>query len=242
MTRPLLILSFLLASFAVNVEPASAQAMTKCSPQQPADVRVIVTTAPVKTDNSKSVAQLQNFKIDTVNPYGETALTEVGGLMSGGLQMKTDIEVAWETDQRTACFWYKKVDIIMHIDPTIYIASAHRPGTCRYAAILEHEKKHIMADRNVARDWRPKVEAYIQKQIDKVGIIGPYPVSRAKATREHMTGFISKAMEAATKPINEDRMRRQQAIDNLAEYERVNNLCDNAAAKINAAKKELGMD
>lgn len=201
--------------------PIGAQCETKPNP----DVRVIVTTNPVRTDSSKSVAQLQQFKIDTINPYGENALTEVGGLMSGGLQMKSEIEVAWETDNRTACFWYKKVDVIMHIDPTIYIASAYPPGTCRYRAILEHENKHVMADRAVARDWRPKVEEYIQRQVNKIGTIGPYPAAQIQQTRAKMTTFMGKAMETVSAPVNEDRMRRQQAIDNRAEYDRVNALC-----------------
>lgn len=201
----------------------------------------MVTTNPVKTDNGKSVSELKNFKIDTINPYGESALTEVGGLMSGGLQLKTDVEISWETNQRTACFWYKKVDVYMHIDPTIYIASAYPPGSCRYAAILEHEKKHVLADRMVARDWRPKVEVYIQRQVDKVGTIGPYPATNVQETRQNMTNFIAKAMEAVSKPVNEDRMRRQQAIDNRAEYDRVNALCAQMQQKINAAKQDLGL-
>ncbi len=240
MSFPLLrVVSVLLAVFALPVEGALAQ--PACPARPPADVRVIVTTNPVKTDNSKSVAQLQNFKIDTVNPYGENALTEVGGLMSGGLQLKTDVEISWETDNRTACFWYKKVDVIMHIDPTIFIASAYPPGTCRYAAILEHENKHVMTDRIVAKYWRPKVEDYVQRQVNKIGVIGPYPASNVQQTRAHMTDFMAKAMEAVSKPVNEDRMRRQQAIDNRGEYDRVNNLCRNINNKINAAKQDMGL-
>lgn len=244
MLRPLKFISLIvLAVFVFAVEGAKAQSYTpmKCSKARLADVNVMVTTNPVQVDNTKSVRELQNFKIDTVNPYGADALTEVGGLMSGGLQMKTNVEVSWETDKRTACFWYKTVNVTMHIDPTIYIASQWKPGSCKYAAILDHEKKHVLVDRQVATEWRPQVEAYLQKQVNRIGVIGPYPAAKAAATRESMTELIAKAMDAVSKPVNEDRMRRQQAIDNRNEYDRVSAVCRNANTKINAAKADLGL-
>lgn len=188
-------------------------------------VKITVTTTPVKYDNSKTESQLKGFKIDTVNPYGTQVETEVGGLMSGGLQMKSNIQIAWETDKRSACFWYHTIEVIMHIDPTIYIAKEFSPGSCMYNAVLAHEMKHIETDREVAKYWRPRLQRYLQQQIDRVGVYGPVPAARQVEVRAKMTQLMKTSMEQASQPIDTDRRARQQAIDNRAEYERVNALC-----------------
>ncbi len=217
-------LCLVLTCFAGRVETASA-ALTKCTPQPTARVKVILTTTPLRADNSKSEKELAQFHIDTINPYGPKADTEVGGLMSGGLQLKSDVELAWETDRVNACFWYKTVNVIMNIDPMIYIASRHKPGTCMYNAVMQHELKHVRADRDVAMYWRPKLQAYLQAQVDRVGVLGPYPMAQQVAARAKMTEYIKAAMEQSGRPVNEDRQQRQQAIDNRDEYERVNKMC-----------------
>lgn len=186
----------------------------------------MVTTNPIRYDNSKTEAELKQMKIDTINPYGTQVETEVGGLMSGGLQLKSNVELAWETDRKNACFWYKKVEVVLHIDPTIMVARHYKPGTCKFNAIIQHEMKHIATDQNVAKDWRPRLQSYLQGQIDRVAVIGPYPMAQQVAARAKLTDFIRTAMESASGPMNKDRMGRQQAIDTREEYDRVAALCD----------------
>lgn len=188
-------------------------------------MKVIVTTNPIRYDNSKSESELKLMKIDTINPYDTSVETEVGGLMSGGLQLKSNVELAWETDRRLACFWYKKIEVILHIDPTVMVAREHRPGSCRFSAVMWHEMKHIEADRDVAKDWRPRLQHYLQNQIDRVGVLGPYPLAQQVAARAKLTDYVRTALEAAGEPMNRDRMARQQAIDTKEEYDRVNALC-----------------
>ncbi len=217
-------MSLVLAIFASDVERADAQTL-KCKTQPSQNIRVIVTTNPIKKDNSKSELQLQSFKIDTINPYGTDSITEIGGLMSGGLQFKSAMNIAWETDGRTSCFWFDNIEMTLHIDPTIYIANKHRPNTCRYNAILQHEYKHVKADQDVAVFWRPKIEAYLKQRVVSLGKVGPYSNARQAEVRRTMTEYIAKAMKDASEKVNEDRFKRQQTIDNKAEYDLVNAKC-----------------
>jgi hypothetical protein len=216
-------LTLLVAGFAFSVE--RAEAAFRCAAQPATNIRVILTTNPIKYDNSQSERQLKGHHIDTVNPYGTQAETEVGGLMSGGVQLKSNIQLAWETDRISSCYWYKTIDVVMNIDPTVYIAREHRPGSCRYNAVLEHEMKHVLTDRIVAKQWRPRIQAYLQQQTARLGVIGPYPANQQAAVRTKMTAFMQKALEIASAPMHEDRKLRQQAIDTRDEYERVNRLC-----------------
>ena len=221
---PVLYVFIVLATFGLNVESAYAQTLT-CKNQPLQNIKVIVTTNPIKKDNSKSEAQLQRFKIDTINPYGDEAVTEIGGLMSGGLQFKSAMNIAWETDGRQSCYWFDNIEMTLHIDPTIYIANKHRPGSCRYDAILQHEYKHVKADQDVAIYWRPRVEAYLKNKVASLGAVGPYPNAQQNEVRAQMTKFVAEAMKQASEKVNADRFKRQQAIDNRAEYDRVNALC-----------------
>ncbi len=217
-------MTFVLVSFFADVERAQAQTI-KCKANPAQSIKVIVTTSPVKKDSSKSEQQLQNFKIDTINPYGEESVTEIGGLMSGGLQFKSAMNIAWETDGRSSCYWFDNIKMTLHIDPTIYIANKHPQGSCRYRAILEHEYKHVKADQDVAVYWRPRLEAYLKQKVAQMGTVGPYSNARQNEVRREMTEFISTAMKQASDKVNQDRIKRQQAIDNRDEYDRVNAKC-----------------
>jgi hypothetical protein len=114
-----------------------------CKPDKAPRVTVKASTDQVSYNFSKSEKDLNKFHVDTVNPYGGNVITDVGGLMAGGIETRQSMRFSTLTHQGLGqtCYWYDTVDVLVHIQPTIYIASEFPKGTCKHNAIMGHEQK-----------------------------------------------------------------------------------------------------
>lgn len=207
--------------------PAAAKAVTNCPPQPAGKVNIIWSSDAVKYDFSKSQAQMDRMETDTENPYDRKVKTHVGGLMSGGISLKSQIQVATMTypQSRVTCQWIDSVDVTIAIDPTIYIAAEHPKGSCKHNAILDHEMKHVFVDREVVKRYAPAIKKHLEQAVIKVGIVGPKPQQRATEFQKKITDYMDGQLKTVTNRMYEERRNRQQQVDTLEEYERVSNLC-----------------
>lgn len=205
------------------------QAPATCPSKEAGKVNIIWSSDAVKYDFSHSQAQLDSKEIDTENPYDRSVKTHVGGLMSGGIGVKSSIEVATMTYPRSkvTCQWIDKIDVTIAIDPTIYIARENPKGSCKYRAILEHEMKHVYVDREIVKEYAPIIKDYLNQAILKVGIVGPKPERRSKEFHKKIVDYIDARLKDVTDRLYADRRQRQQAVDSLEEYQRVSRICGN---------------
>lgn len=201
---------------------------TPCTLRKSPTISVLPTKSNIRYDFTKSKAELNNFDIDTISPYGPGAHTDVGGLMEGEIQVSQKISFMFEEYRNSgqACVHYDKIDVKIHIDPTIYVASDFPPGSCEHNAVLGHERKHIKMDRLIVNKYAKRIGREIYRQISRAGFsYGPVNSSSVKSLQKQMQDNVSNIVKAETDRMNEERRRRQQGIDNLAEYERVRNAC-----------------
>jgi len=199
-----------------------------CPAQKSARVDVRWRSEPIKYDNSATTALLNTHHIDSENPYGVHVATDVGGLMTGKMEYKSSIQVSslrYPSMQMT-CLWIDKVVIDIVIDPTIQIAAEHAPGTCEYTAILEHENKHVAIDRKVVQDYMDTIRGAASEAIQKVGVVGPKADSTIDDYKNKINQFVSSAVKAKADAMYAERSKRQKALDNKAEYDRVSAKCN----------------
>lgn len=198
-----------------------------CPAKEAGKVNIIWSSDAVKYDFSHSQAQLDRMEIDTENPYDRSVKTHVGGLMSGGINVRSSIQVATLTypRSRVVCQWIDKIDVTVAIDPTIYIAREHEKGSCKHRTILDHEMKHVYVDREIVKQYAPVIKDYLEQSILKVGIVGPKPERRAKEFHKKIVDYMDARLEDVTDRLYADRRDRQQAVDSLEEYKRVSELC-----------------
>ena len=203
-------------------------AAIECVRQPMPPVRVSPSKSAIRYDNSKSQRDLDRMEIDTVNPYGHGRETHVGGLMSGEIRVEHQVGFVQERYEALgkACLYYDRVNVTMVINPTIYIASENKPGTCRYNAILEHEKKHVEADRIVVNKYAKRIGEAVSFALNKYGAtFGPFDVASIPAVQGKLQTYIDGIVKKEVESMNKERMTMQQAIDSLEEYERVRKLC-----------------
>jgi hypothetical protein len=222
----MILTSFLLGPVAA-LTLASAQSVTCTVPKLPRiDVRP--TSDNLEYNFTESTGQLSKKPLDTVNPYGPNVKTAVGGLTSGKMQMIQKVVFNTETypSQGISCVWYDTITVRIHIDPTIYIASEFPKGSCRHAAVMQHEMKHVKVDRMIVNDYSKRIGNALLAMIRREGQgLGPIRASDAKQAQNVLQHRIRTVVDAHSRQLEADRRYRQQQIDTLQEYERVSKLC-----------------
>lgn len=220
----------LAALIAILSGAGPAQAAEKhawCKPSGVPKIEVKTLTDDINWDYSKSEKDLNKFKIDTINPYGQNVITDVGGLMQGGIMMQEQMRYSTLTRSSVGqiCYWYDQVVVTLHIKPTIYIASEFPRGTCKHNAIREHELKHVTVDREIVNKYAALLGAAVQEIVNRKPIYGPYHVAQSKDVENFLNQQLAVALKRYSSAMDEERKKRQQVVDSLAEYERVNKLC-----------------
>lgn len=220
-------LEFLVASHLALTPVSTQNAPITCPVQKSARVDVRWRSEPIKYDHSLGFDDLGHKSIDSKNPYGTHVSTDVGGLMSGKIKYQSGIEVSSirYPSSRVTCLWIDKVVIDIVIDPIIQIAREHPQGSCEYIAILEHENKHVAADRAVVTDHLENFRKQAGGAVQKVGVVGPKPDSQAETYKTKMTDYIDAAIKNAADAMYAERIQRQQKIDTKDEYDRVQAQC-----------------
>ena len=188
----------------------------------------------IKTDTDKinwvfniPQRQLNNFDVDTINPYGNSIHTDVGGLMKGGINMVQTMRFNTVTHNglKQSCLFYDSVKVQLKIEPSIYIAKEYAVGSCKHNAIKEHELKHINTDRMIVNKYAQLIGRAIKAEIDKRSLYGPVSIAQEDSIKELMRSRMENILRKINAQMEDERRQRQQAIDNINEYERVNNLC-----------------
>lgn len=198
-----------------------------CTARQAPQINIKTSTDNISYDFSKSEKQLNTFHIDSVNPYGDNVITDVGGLMEGGISLSQSMEYGTLTNTGTQqiCYWYTKVDVTLHIQPTIYVASEFPKGSCKHNAILEHEHQHVIIDREIVNKYAALIGTSLQTELARQKIYGPIPLNQKTWLEQSLKDRMQSLLSAYGNQMNAERKQRQQAFDNINEYQRVNKMC-----------------
>lgn len=199
-----------------------------CQLKKSPEIHVTASDTSLKIDNSKTRAQLDQFEIDTISPYGKSVQSHVGGLMSGEIKTTSNLSLMSETFPaiNTACLMIHKINVKINIDPTIYIAREYKPSGCMYKAIMEHEKKHVQVDRMIINKYTALIVKALDTYFKGIGYKnGPMPVQSLELGQQQLVDANNKIVTGYAEKMNAERKNLQQQVDSLEEYDRVTALC-----------------
>ncbi len=205
-----------------------ASADIKCTLKKTPEISIVASDTQVNYDHTKSQSQLDNFETHTVSPYAKNVQTHVGGLMSGEVSISQNLRMMQETfpSFNAGCLFVDKISVSIHVAPTVYIAREYPKQGCMYAAIMEHEKKHIAVDREIVNKYTRIVGEAIDKVLKEIGYAhGPYPAQNLPAEQQKIHSVLQILLKQYSDAMSAERQKRQQAVDTLQEYERVQALC-----------------
>lgn len=212
----------------LHLAATDVKSQVKCQPKAAPKVKVLPTKSKVKYDFTKTQNDLERFDIDTVSPYDSRHKTHVGGLMSGNIQLTQQIEFMQEVYDHVGygCVYIKKIDVKIHVDPTIYVASEHKPGSCMRNEILTHERKHVREDQLIVNKYSKLVGDDLKASLEVGGYsFGPYKKSELLNVQKKLQDKLGALVIARHDKMNSERRERQQAIDSIEEYDEISSHC-----------------
>ncbi len=184
----------------------------------------------------------------TETPYDKDAVVHTEGLRLGRIGLKGEYQFETQTYTKLGkiCMTVSKVNIRVELDPTIYIAKEFKRGSCHYNAVLEHEKKHVALDRKIVNKYLNVMVKAVNNTLKHVGYVhGPYNVEQLPALQKQIGGILDSVIEQFYTNMNRENDALQvSTVDTLAEYERVDAVCDDAekergrAAAFQAVRKK----
>jgi hypothetical protein len=208
---------------------ASAGQSQLCQMPKPTEINVIPRSAPVKYELNRTMADIQSEHIDTVNPYSHDTQSHTAGFMKGSIGMSHEVQLDTKFLPRynAYCIWFETVDLKIEIDPTLFIAKEKAQDPCEYRVIKEHELKHVTVDRQIVNKYSATMGRKIYDGLKTRGfMVGPVRAENAQKTITRMQKIIGQLISLEKQKMNIERQERQQAVDSLEEYERVNAACD----------------
>lgn len=210
-----------------------AAAADWCAPPKAPRISIHPTTDNISYDFSLSEKELNQFDVSTVNPYGGNVITDVGGLMKGGIQTQQESTFGNMTNYGTQeiCYWHDSINVTIHIHPIVYVAREFPEGSCMHNAILAHEHQHVVIDREIVNKYANLIGQSLQQEVAHYPIYGPAPLSQKETVYAQMKDRVQSIITTYTQQMSAERQQRQQALDNISEYERVNHLCPNERKK-----------
>ena len=195
-------------------------------------INVTPVTKEIEYDFTKSSDELGMMHNDTVNPYAAGADTTTGGLRHDAPQVSMAVKIGYKQHSTgPVCFWYDSVAIDIQLQPKIYIASDQAEDKKCRDAIIEHEKKHVVVDRQVINKYAQDIGKAVQEAINIAGGIGPYNPDRIEDTQAMMTEHVKIALESRQLALAQEMRQRQSEVDSYEEYERVSAICQLSQVK-----------
>ncbi len=199
-----------------------------CQMEQPTNIDIRPSTEKVEFVTHLSLADLQQQETDTLNPYGSGTQSVTQGFAQGRISMKAEIKLDLKPlpKYRAACIWYDTISVKFSIDPAVYIAKEVYKDRCMKKAVMDHEMKHVMADRKLVNRYSQIMGQKIMTGLKARGFMaGPVKAEAAQATADQMRRTAEQIIETEFQRMQLDRTDMQRAIDSLEEYERVSALC-----------------
>ena len=221
---------FLLFLLAVTLHAAPARAADSlCGhPARPA-IDVTVISAPVAFDTKRTKEELALLEINTASPWPQAYHTIVGGVMQGKISADHKISFNRASDKAdgTGCVWFNKIEVTLRIDPKIYIAGELRNNSCWFRAVFAHEVRHAEEDLALMGKFGTQINGGLHLAFNTPADYssGNVPLVVIDALQKRMEGDVTQILNVMLEMMMRERAQRQQAIDSLNEYVRINSQC-----------------
>ena len=197
---------------------AKAQPLCLSQPQRGFSIDVELVLPEPRIDRSLSSAELSQR-------IGKTGRFTVHGLHSHGLELRYGLRHAARPAGQGHCFWIERLEVeIVYSQPTIFIASGHRPGGCNDQAIRQHEAEHERVARRTFQYTRPG----FGDALARAGFPQPSaplwtedPEAEAKAQLERIGEVLAPEVERLQNLMTE----RQTLVDSPTNYSFIRKRC-----------------
>lgn len=202
------------------------------------NVSVYAVTAATKIDDSLPMNVLETFELDTDTAKSATNMThaKTGGVMRGTIGIEYSIEMDWQPAETggLSCLHFSEVNIILTLEPTIFIARDFARGGCVYNAVRDHEMEHVAIDRTAIEAYAAQIDRAFDFVFEVDGNRQSPPIADNEVTvmRSRMQQAVINQTEQILRDMYADRMARQNALDSPQTYAELMRQCPDAVAEM----------
>jgi hypothetical protein len=210
----------------------------ECPDRNPTKINMAPKTEEVKYDSTQTLRQLQEYSMDTVDPFGFHGQTITQAFMKGKIVLEHNIKLGQSKMKNydAMCVWYDTITVEIKIDPTIVIAKEVNADPCMRKAVLNHELKHVRVDREIVNRYAKSMGKKLFAALKDRGFsAGPFKESRGQEVADKMQRVVHQILDLEYQKMGIERMELQREVDSLKEYNRVDEQCPAFAKK----KKKL---
>lgn len=205
----------------------SGTAAAQCPAQPPIQgVELAFINTPPAITNDKSSAELGNYQTSTTFARSQNEIFTVGGLHLSQLapQYLVTFELS-EVGRDRVCIYPIAVRITIEYAPRVMVASEHKPGSCRYKSILDHEMRHVNTDIIAFNEFLPGIRKSVEESVRKLTQIGPMPHTSIEKAKGILVDAVRATLERQIDEFQKIRFVRQQMIDTRQQYLMESRLC-----------------
>lgn len=225
--RQALLTCAVIALAALPLHQAQA-ALTSCDPMKkvPTVTMIFNPSQPQATHNLDHQA-LGQFNISTKFSHGPKEVFLTGGITESNIRTDYNVSFQQVIDQSSnkACLYVDAIELNLHYDPVVHIASNYPEGSCRFMTTWKHELLHVNTDLITLNERKGLIEQAGQQVAQQLTVIGPVDAATLPAQQQAVIAKVGAAVEATFTGIDQIRMQRQQLIDTRQEYLRLSKAC-----------------
>jgi len=203
-------------------------ASLSCPPQKPVEtVSLYFTNNPPVITNDQPASFLGQFSISTTFSRSHNEIFTVGGLHITDFAPKYLVSFNLDSglEGGKVCLAPAAISIAVNYSPRIMVASEHKPGTCQYKTILDHEMRHVGIDVITLNEYLPQMKKAIEEAARLIKPIGPMPPSSIEKAKNIIVDAVQSALVAQVEEFELIRLNRQKMIDTRQEYLRLSKVC-----------------
>jgi hypothetical protein len=171
-----------------------------------------------KIYNDRTKAQL-----GTSNSHGRQR--QVLGTMQGNVDLRWFINYQVTEVSNGTCFWVASADVeLSYHQLDVNIAAEYKPGSCQYAAILDHEKQHVRVAQKIMSPYAQQIkQALTTLSIPTPDL--PSVADSPEQAREEVQEVFRRVLLPVRDQMNKLVRARQAEVDTLQNYRRTFKQC-----------------
>ncbi len=200
----------------------------ECPTHEPTKINITPISEKIKYDVSQSLKELQQYDMDTVDPYGFHGTSITRAFMNGSVGLSYEMTFASQPipEYKISCQWYDQINVKIEVAPTIVVAKEIYHDPCMRKAVIGHELKHVQVDRVIVNKYAKIIGQKLFSELSSRGFTaGPFASEREEEIRNKMMHVVSQIIDLEQEKMNIERREQQRAVDTLKEYERVDDQC-----------------
>lgn len=199
-----------------------------CSPaQKTPTVSLTFTPTPPQVTHNLDHQALGKFSVSTEFSHHKNEVFLTGGITESNIRTNYNVSFEQHIEQNTnrACLYVDHIELTLHYDPIVHIASNYPQGSCRFKTTWQHELLHVNTDLITLNERKPLLEQAARQVAQRLTVVGPLDAAALPVQQQAIIDQVGAAVQTTFAGIDKLRMQRQQLIDTREEYLRLSRAC-----------------